>query len=94
MRQPPATPFRARYDGKEILEAVEDIQESGSLADALAIPFWESQLMLAMRMTEEDYMKMPRQERARKIVTMNLPTWWETLETVRLRAERAKKGKK
>jgi hypothetical protein len=52
----------------------------GGNGEVIAIRLWESELMVNMRMTEEEYLEMDRKERARKVVAMKLRGWFDLLE--------------
>jgi hypothetical protein len=52
----------------------------GGNGEVIAIRLWEVELMIRLKMTENEYLKMSKQERARKIVAMKLKSWFEMLE--------------
>ena len=65
-----------------MLEALEEMAErkNEGRSKALAIPVWETKLMLQMQLTEEQYIKIPKPERARKLTGMQLSDWLSSLE--------------
>jgi hypothetical protein len=52
----------------------------GGHGEVIAIRLWEVELMIRLRMTEEEYLKLGKAERARKVVAMKLNKWFEMLE--------------
>ena len=57
----------------------DDFMEGGH-GEVIAIRLWESELMIRMRLQEDDYLKIDKPERARKVVAMKLRGWFEMLE--------------
>ena len=75
--------FRAEFDGLPVLDALDALEEleiAQTHAKVLAIPIWEGQLMIQLKMTEEEYIHLPKKERARKIVAMKLSDWLQLLD--------------
>lgn len=72
------TTFRASFANQEIFEAFEII--SGGLSQYDAIKKWENDLMIAMRMTELEYVLIGVKERARKICAHHLDDWLGALQ--------------
>lgn len=52
----------------------------GGHGEVIAIRLWEVELMVRLRMTEKNYLKLSKAERARKIVAMKLQDWFSMLE--------------
>ncbi len=73
-------PFHARFDGMAVLDALEAIQDGSGHSEIAALPLWESEVMMVMRMTEEEYLKLSRVERARKVMTVKYKDWFGMLE--------------
>lgn len=64
-----------------MLEIMKDDEfAAGGHGEVLAIRLWETELMIRLRMLEEDYLKVPKPERARKIVGMKLKDWFSMLD--------------
>ena len=63
----------------------------GGNGEVVAIRLWEVELMIRLRMTEEDYLKLGKGERARKVVAMKLSKWFEMLEYQLMKDDWAKK---
>lgn len=42
---------------------------------------WEKKVMLEMQLTEEQYIRLPRAERARNVCALKLNDWFEVLES-------------
>ncbi len=57
----------------------DDFMEGGH-GEVLAIRLWEVELMIQLRMTEENYLKLSKAERARKVVGMKLKDWFSMLD--------------
>ena len=57
----------------------DDFMEGGH-GEVIAIRLWESELMIRMHMQEEEYLKIDKPERARKVVAMKLRGWFDMLE--------------
>jgi hypothetical protein len=72
--------FGASWGGKEIFDALKEYAEGGH-GEFKALPVWETEMMIAHNMTEEEYITLEPRERARKIVANKLPDWMETLES-------------
>ena len=72
----------------DALEALEELEILQTSAKVLAIPIWEGQLMIQLKMTEEEYIQLPKEERARKIVAMKLGEWIQLLDFVMREEER------
>jgi hypothetical protein len=53
----------------------------------LAVKKWESELMLRLRLSEEEYSKIPVMDRARQIATMKMDDWFSILESDRISKE-------
>lgn len=84
--------FKAQYQNKPVLDALQGVD--GGAGGYLAVKKWESELMLRLQFSEEEYSEIPVMERARKIVAMKLDDWMSILEHDRLDAEYKKKGGK
>lgn len=99
MRFRSAPTFRAKFLGREVLEIMKDdtFMEGGN-SEVIAIRLWEEELMIRLRVTEEEYIQIPKMERARKIIAMKLSGWFEILEYQIMRQEweeeRRTKGRK
>jgi hypothetical protein len=52
----------------------------GGHGEFIAIRLWEEELMIRMRLSENEYVKIPKAERARKVVAMKLQGWFSMLE--------------
>lgn len=72
------TTYKAAYDDEEIFDALE--KTSGGLGVYDGIRLWESQLMISWGLREEEYATIPLDERARKVVAMNLDKWLSYLD--------------
>lgn len=84
--------FRAEFDGLPILDALEALEELEIVqthAKVMAIPIWEGQLMIQLQMTEEEYIQLSKEERARKLVAMKLGEWIQLLDFVMREEERS-----
>lgn len=84
--------FKAQYAGRPVLEALQDVE--GGAGGYLAVKKWESELMLTLRLSEEEYSAIPVMERARKIVAMKLDDWMGILENDRISKEMEAKKKR
>lgn len=78
MRKHSAIPFRAKYDQKEIFDALKVVE--GSPGEYIATKLWELELMIRLQLNEQEYVKIPVEERARMICATKLPQWMEILE--------------
>ena len=58
----------------------DDAFMQGGHGEVIAIRLWEEELMIRMRLSEDEYVKIPKQERARKVVAMKLQSWFAMLE--------------
>jgi hypothetical protein len=57
------------------------VEAEGGKGEVDPILFWEKQLQLQLRIPlEEEYIKIPRIERARFIIAMKLSDWFSTLD--------------
>lgn len=74
-----ATPFRATFDGQQIFDAMSDVR--GGWGEYAALRAWEMELMLSMRLSEEEYSKIPLKQRARMVAGMKLSSWMKALES-------------
>lgn len=72
----------------DALDALEDMDIAKAHSKVLAIPIWEGQLMISLRMTEDEYIRIPKEERARKLVAMKLSDWLQLLEFVLKESEK------
>lgn len=79
------TSYKASYDDMEIFEALD--QTSGGLGVYDGIRLWESELMVAWGMREDEYATVPIDERARKVVALNLNKWLAYLDADRSRKQ-------
>lgn len=52
----------------------------GGHGEVIALRLWETELMIHLRMQEDEYLKIPKPERARKVVALKLKGWFEMLE--------------
>ena len=59
----------------------------GGHGEVVAIRLWENELMIRMHLSEEEYVKIPKAERARKVVAMKLQSWFSMLESEIYRKE-------
>ncbi len=59
----------------------------GGHGEVIAIKLWENELMIRMRLSEDEYIKIPKAERARKVVAMKLQSWFTMLESEVFRQE-------
>lgn len=66
----------------DALETLEELEIAQTHAKVLAIPIWEGELMIRLKMTEEEYIQLPKDERARKLVAMKLGEWIQILDYV------------
>jgi hypothetical protein len=73
------------------MEMLSEDDDSGDEAQVAAIPWWEKREMIEMRMTEEQYIKISRQERARNLVGFFLQDWFKLLYMAKRERERKKK---
>lgn len=89
------TTFHATFADQEVFDAFEII--SGGLSSYDAIKKWENDLMLAMRMSEVEYVMLSPKERARKICALHLDDWLGALQSEvdrkKAEAEAARSGK-
>ena len=75
--------FRAEFNSLPILDALdalEDMEVAQTHAKVMAIPIWEGQLMIQLNMREDEYIQLPKTERARKIIALKLGDWLQVLE--------------
>ena len=87
-----AVTFRAKFLEREVLEVMKDDNFlEGGHGEVIAIRLWEVELMIRLRMTEDEYLKLGKPERARKIVAMKLNKWFEMLEYQLMKDDWAKK---
>lgn len=77
--------FNAQYGGKSVFEALQGVD--GGAGSYLAVKKWESELMLRLRLSEEEYSKIPVMDRARQIATMKMDDWFSILESDRISKE-------
>lgn len=87
--------FKASYGGMPVLSALQAVE--GTPGQYVAVKKWEAELMLELKLSEEEYSKISVIERARKIVAMKLDDWMSVLDSERMRikseAERARRSK-
>jgi hypothetical protein len=64
----------------------------GGWGEYAGIRAWEMELMLAMRMTEDEYSALPLKQRARMVAGLKIRDWMKALESDRQIQEAKKRG--
>lgn len=82
--------FGARWAGRELLDAMGDIE--GGLGEYVSTKVWESSLMIKLSETEVAYTERSVKERARMIAALKIPEFFGILETDRAIKEARAKG--
>lgn len=82
--------YKAGFEDKEIFEAMDTIEPGRGRYDAIAL--WENQLMVEMRLTDDEYGLLSLAERARKVLAPRLPKLMEALESDRMMKEMERKN--
>ena len=79
--------YQADFDGLDILDQVFNASKGGS-GGYIPTRKWEAQLQRELRLSLEEYSRIPVSERARMIAEMRLDDWLGSLEMDKMRRER------
>lgn len=86
-----ATPFRATFDGEEIFDAFQNYEPGW--AEYASLRSWEMELMLELRMVEQQYSELDVKQRARMVAGLKLSEWLKALDSQKAAKEAKKHGR-
>jgi hypothetical protein len=65
----------------QILDAISQLSDEDYHHSLRVMPFWEKKVMMEMQLTEDQYIALPRAERARNVCALKLNDWFSVLES-------------